>query len=48
MNTHYEVLIIGGGTAGLTVAAQLATRVDPAGIGIVEPALKVRSRDSDV
>ena len=37
MNTHYEVLIIGGGTAGLTVAAQLATRVDPAGIGIVEP-----------
>ena len=37
MNTHYQILILGGGTAGLTVASQLARRINPAAIAIVEP-----------
>ena len=37
MNTHYEVLILGGGTAGLTVASQLASRIGGSRLGIVEP-----------
>ena len=37
MNTHYDILILGGGTAGLTVASQLAQRIDGHQIGIVEP-----------
>jgi sulfide:quinone oxidoreductase len=38
VNTHYQILILGGGTAGLTVASQLARRVHPGAIAIVEPA----------
>ena len=37
MNTHYDILILGGGTAGLTVASQLADRVGGRHIAIVEP-----------
>ncbi|MEZ5420739.1 MAG: FAD/NAD(P)-binding oxidoreductase [Vicinamibacterales bacterium] len=37
MQTHYEILIIGGGTGGLTVASQLATRVDAGAIAVLEP-----------
>jgi sulfide:quinone oxidoreductase len=37
MDQHYDVLILGGGTAGLTVASQLAQRVGPQQIAIVEP-----------
>jgi len=37
MNTHYEVLILGGGTAGLTVASQLADRTGGRRLAIVEP-----------
>lgn len=40
MDTHYDVLILGGGTAGLTVASQLADRIGGNHIGIVEPSLK--------
>lgn len=37
MKTHYEILIVGGGTAGLTVASQLAPRAAGAAIGLLEP-----------
>jgi sulfide:quinone oxidoreductase len=37
MNTHHHILILGGGTAGLTVASQLADRIGGGQIGIVEP-----------
>jgi sulfide:quinone oxidoreductase len=37
VQNHFEVLIIGGGTAGLTVAAQLAGRARPPQIGLIEP-----------
>ena len=37
MNTHYEILILGGGTAGLTVASQLADRIGGRHLAIVEP-----------
>jgi sulfide:quinone oxidoreductase len=40
MGTHYHILILGGGTAGLTVASQLADRIGGRHIGIVEPSLK--------
>ena len=40
MDTHYDILILGGGTAGLTVASQLADRIGGHHIGIVEPSLK--------
>ena len=40
MDTHYDILILGGGTAGLTVASQLADRIGGRHIGIVEPSLK--------
>jgi sulfide:quinone oxidoreductase len=35
--SHYEIVIIGGGTAGLTVASQLATRIGGGAIGVIEP-----------
>ncbi|MGE0815979.1 MAG: FAD-dependent oxidoreductase [Vicinamibacterales bacterium] len=37
MQSHYDILIVGGGTAGLTVAAQLAPRAAGAAIGVLEP-----------
>jgi sulfide:quinone oxidoreductase len=37
MGTHYDVLILGGGTAGLTVASQLADRIGGRRVAIVEP-----------
>lgn len=40
MKTHYEVLICGGGTAGLTVAAQLRQLAAPPEIGLIEPSQK--------
>lgn len=40
MQTHYEILIIGGGTAGLTVASQLAPRVASGKIAVVDPSAK--------
>jgi len=40
MKNHYQVLIVGGGTAGLTVASQLATKANPPEMGIIEPSDK--------
>lgn len=37
MDTHHDILILGGGTAGLTVASQLADRIGGRHIAIVEP-----------
>ncbi len=37
MNTHYQVLIVGGGTGGLTVASQLCARDDAPTVGVIEP-----------
>ncbi len=40
MKNHYQVLIVGGGTGGLTVAAQLCNRPDPPEVAIIEPSSK--------
>ncbi|MGC9042076.1 MAG: NAD(P)/FAD-dependent oxidoreductase, partial [Roseiflexus sp.] len=37
MQRHYPVVIAGGGTAGLTVAAQLVNVLDPSCIALIEP-----------
>ena len=37
MPSHYPVVIAGGGTAGLTVAAQLVNAIDPSRIALIEP-----------
>ena len=37
---HYRVVIIGGGTAGITVAAQLARKGSPSDLAIIEPSDK--------
>jgi sulfide:quinone oxidoreductase len=37
MDKHYDILILGGGTAGLTVASQLAHRIGGRRLAIVEP-----------
>jgi len=38
MKTHFEVLIIGGGTGGIMVAAQLLKKIKSLSIGLIEPA----------
>ena len=40
MRTHYQVLIIGGGQAGISVAAQLLRKRSSLDIAIVEPSGK--------
>lgn len=40
MKTHYQILIIGGGTAGLMVAAQLKRKKNNIEIGLIEPSDK--------
>jgi len=40
MTEKYEVLIIGGGTGGVTAAAQLYARENPPDIAILDPALE--------
>lgn len=40
MKTHYQILIIGGGTAGITIAAQLKRKDSTLDIAIVEPSEK--------
>jgi len=40
VDTHYDILILGGGTGGLTVAAQLADRIGGKHIAIVEPSTR--------
>ncbi|MBX9790201.1 MAG: NAD(P)/FAD-dependent oxidoreductase [Pirellulales bacterium] len=37
---HYQILIVGGGTAGITVAAQLRRRLKTYDLAIVEPSTK--------
>ncbi|HML57139.1 MAG TPA: FAD/NAD(P)-binding oxidoreductase [Ferruginibacter sp.] len=37
MKSHYQVLIIGGGTAGIMVAAQLKRKEKNLSVGIIEP-----------
>lgn len=37
MSNHYEVLIVGGGSAGISVAARLRDREQPLEVGIIEP-----------
>ena len=37
---HYEILIVGGGTAGITVAAQLRRKLKQFDLAIVEPSAK--------
>lgn len=38
--THHQVLVIGGGTAGLTVAAMLRNKPNPPAVTIVDPSEK--------
>ncbi|MCB0035414.1 MAG: NAD(P)/FAD-dependent oxidoreductase [Anaerolineales bacterium] len=40
MKSHYQVLIVGGGTAGITVAAQLGNKPNAPEIGLIEPSSK--------
>lgn len=37
MKNHYQILIIGGGTAGIMVAAQLQNKHSKLSIAIIEP-----------
>ncbi len=37
MNDHYQVLIVGGGSAGITVAARLCNEEHAPSVGIIEP-----------
>ena len=37
---YYQVVIVGGGTAGITVAAQLCRMMSPPEIAIIEPSEK--------
>ncbi len=40
MNKHFEVLIVGGGSAGLSIAARLCQGSNPPSVGIIEPSDK--------
>ncbi|MEZ4416817.1 MAG: FAD/NAD(P)-binding oxidoreductase [Gemmatimonadota bacterium] len=40
MKDHYRVLIVGGGSAGLSVASRLAAQPDAPDLGIIEPSEK--------
>lgn len=40
MKDHYQVLIVGGGTAGITVAAKLANQHNAPEMGLIEPSDK--------
>lgn len=40
LKDHYQVLILGGGTAGITVAAQLRRKLKAYDVAIVEPSAK--------
>lgn len=40
MSEHHEVLIVGGGTAGITVAARLCALPTPPRVAIIEPSTK--------
>lgn len=40
MKDHYQVLIIGGGTAGISIAARLADQANPPAMGLIEPSDK--------
>ena len=40
MSNHYQILIIGGGNAGLSVASQLLQKRSNLKIGIVDPSEK--------
>ena len=40
MKTHYQILIVGGGNAGLSVAAKLLRKNSNLQIGIIEPSSK--------
>ncbi len=40
MTTHYQILIIGGGNAGLSVASQLLLKNSKLNIGIIDPSEK--------
>ena len=37
MSEHHEVVVLGGGTAGITVAARLRNAENPPDVVIVEP-----------
>lgn len=37
MSTHHQILVVGGGTAGITVAAMLRNLPNPPGVTIIEP-----------
>ena len=40
MQAHHEIVVLGGGAAGLTVASQLAAHVGGGAIAVVEPSAK--------
>ncbi len=40
MSEHHEVLIVGGGTAGITVAARLSALPGPPRVALIEPSTK--------
>ena len=38
--THYQILIVGGGTGGIAVAARLRNASESLDIGLIEPSKK--------